>query len=82
MYNVIIERQAEKYILKLDKPTAKRIRNAIDRIAENPAIGERLTKHEAEYKYRVGGYRILYDVSETEVTITIVKVGPRGDVYS
>jgi mRNA interferase RelE/StbE len=82
MYSVRIQKQALKYINKLDRPTAKRIRDAIDSIAENPNIGERLTSHGCEYKYRVGSYRILYDVYDNELIIEIVKVNPRGQVYN
>jgi mRNA interferase RelE/StbE len=81
MYKVVIERDAEKYIARLDRPTAKRIMNAIAVIAENPGAGERLTNHETAYKYRVGGFRILYDVYESEITVVVVKVASRGQVY-
>ena len=81
MYNVTIKKEALKYIQKLDRPTVKRIRDAIDKIAEDPSIGELLTNHEASYKYRVGGYRILYDVYEKELLVDIIKVSSRGQVY-
>ncbi|MBC7509792.1 MAG: type II toxin-antitoxin system RelE/ParE family toxin [Ferruginibacter sp.] len=81
MYDITIAKKAEKYILRLDRPTAKRIRDAIDVIAADPTSGEALTNHESEYKYRVGDYRILYDVYETTKIVAIVKVAGRGDVY-
>lgn len=82
MYRVVIEKQALKYIEKLDRTSAQRIRNAIDLIATDPAIGKELTNHETARSYRVGQFRILYDVYENELVICIVKVGPRGDVYN
>ena len=81
MHLVEIKKNALKYINKLDKPAAKRIRNAIDLIAADPTIGELLRNHMATYKYRVGSYRILYDVYNDQLVICIVKVGSRGDVY-
>lgn len=80
-YKLEIEKEALKYLTRLDRPTAKRIRNAIDAIQQDPFIGERLINHEASYKYRVGSYRILYDVFETEVVVVVVKIAPRGQVY-
>ena len=61
MYQVEIKKPAFKYISRLDRPTAKRIRDAIDKLAENPYIGERLTNHNASYKFRVGdsGYYMI-----------------------
>ncbi len=81
-YTLSIKRDAEKYIKRLDRPTALRIRRAIINIGNDPTIGEPLTNHDAGFKYRVGSYRILYDVYEEEVVVDIVKVGPRGDVYN
>ena len=82
MYSLIIEKQALKYIKRLDRPSAKRIRDAIDQIAQDPYIGELLTNHTAQYKYRVGSYRILYDIYETQLVVCVIKIGPRGDVYN
>jgi mRNA interferase RelE/StbE len=81
MYHLQVEKSAIKYIEKLDRPTAKRIRDAIDQIAADPFSGELLTNHDAQYKYRVGKYRILYDVYQEEITVVVVKVQGRGDVY-
>ena len=82
-YTIVIRKAAEKYIAKLDRPTRLRIINAIQSLEENPeSKGEQLTNHQATYKLRVGSYRILYDVLESEVTVDVLKVGPRGDVYN
>jgi len=81
MYTLRLSRQAEKYIKKQDRTQAKRLRDAIDKIKEDPHIDEFLTNHENEYKFRVGDYRILYDVNETEVIISVVKVMSRGQSY-
>lgn len=48
MYKLTIEKAAYKYFNRLDRPTAKRIRDAIDNIANDPFIGESLTNHEAK----------------------------------
>lgn len=81
-YTVTIKKSAAKYIDKLDRPTAQRIRAAIIELSHDPTIGELLTNHTEQYKYRVGNYRILYDVYNTELIIDIIKIGPRGDVYN
>ena len=82
MYAVKIEKQALKYINRLDRINARRIRDAIDLIAKDPSVGKNLTNHSREYSYRVGGYRILYDKYEAELIIVIVKVLGRGNVYN
>ncbi|CAN5796556.1 hypothetical protein BH10BAC3_BH10BAC3_28010 [soil metagenome] len=81
-YIISIEKAAKKYIQKQDSSTILRLMKAIDKIGDDPTIGELLTNHAAQYKYRVGGFRILYDVYEKELIVVVVKVGPRGDVYN
>ena len=54
MFKLQLSQQTEKYICKQDRFQAKRLRDAIDKIKEDPFIGELLTNHKAEYKYRVG----------------------------
>lgn len=82
MYTVQIQKSVTKFILKVDRPTAKRLRDAIDAISKDPTLGVPLTNHTAQYKYRVGKFRILYDVFESELIIEIIKVASRGDVYN
>ncbi len=82
MYSLRVEKPAEKFILKLDRPTAKRFRDAIDSLVEDPTLGKELNNHETARSYRVGQYRILYDIYESELIVCIIKVGPRGDVYN
>jgi mRNA interferase RelE/StbE len=45
-----------------------------------PAGGEKLRGNEL-YRVRQGSYRILYEVLDQELTVTIIKVGHRRDVY-
>jgi mRNA interferase RelE/StbE len=47
---------------------------------ERPAGAEKLNGDE-KYRFRQGNYRILYTVEELIITVTIVKVGQRRDVY-
>lgn len=85
MYEIQITRQAQKSftkILKADKKLATRIANAIERIAENPDQGIALKGElSGVYKYRVGSYRILYQVKRSKLIVTIIDLGSRKDIY-
>ena len=39
------------------------------------------SKWQGVYKYRVGDYRILYELHEAAQELTILKVGHRRDIY-
>jgi mRNA interferase RelE/StbE len=80
------EPSVDKEIAALDKTTQKRIRKFLDeRIAprENPrSIGEPLTGPLKEYwKYRVGDYRIICDIQDNIITILVLTIGNRNQVY-
>jgi mRNA interferase RelE/StbE len=61
---------------------AKQIRAKIEQYATNPATQtnnvNQLTGSSAK-RLRIAGSRVLF--TETETTITILDVGPRGEIY-
>lgn len=74
---------AEKELRKLPKPMIKRILVAVSELASDPnPIGSRkLVGSEHSYRVRVGDYRVIYDVQNSELIIEIVRVAYRKDVY-
>ena len=81
-YAVFVERYAQKQILKLDKKAIPIIREAIARLADNPRpLGYIKLKGEKAYRIRVGNYRIIYEIDDGIVTVTVVSIGHRKDIY-
>lgn len=79
--------RALKSLSKLDRQTAKRItiflRERVS-VLENPrTIGGSLSGKDmgTYWKYRVGDYRIVADIDDGTVTILVVKIGHRREVY-
>ncbi|RJP52423.1 MAG: type II toxin-antitoxin system RelE/ParE family toxin [Anaerolineaceae bacterium] len=75
---------AARDLANLDKPVARRIVLRLNWMVENfdgirhiPLSGE-LSEF---YKFRVGDYRVLYQVLDNEKTILIHAVGHRRDIY-
>lgn len=82
-WKIEFAKSAAKTLGKLDKPVAKRIVKFLqERIADDPnAVGEALQGILAPlWRYRVGDYRIICDIVDETVTVTIVKIGHRSDV--
>ncbi len=79
--------QAEKELSKLDPQTARRILRFLrDRVAplEDPrSLGEALKGPTLGrfWKYRVGDYRLICHIEGQRVTILVVRVRHRRDVY-
>lgn len=82
MYTIFIERYAQKQINKLDKKAIPIIREAIAGLAANPRPqGHIKLKGEEAYRIRVGNYRIIYEIDDGKITITVVAIGHRKDIY-
>jgi mRNA interferase RelE/StbE len=59
-----------------------RILKRIEMLGDNPRPPgcEKLTGEE-RYRLRQGAYRILYSIQDDKLTVWVVKVGHRKDVY-
>jgi mRNA interferase RelE/StbE len=83
-YQVLVGHEAEKTIVKLDRTTARRVRDQIRKIAANPfdpRISHQL-KMTPEKRYsRVGDWRLVYEVHETQKVIDVSTVQHRSRVY-
>ncbi len=79
--------RAEKELSKLDREKARRVLRFLrDRVAtlEDPrGLGEALKGPEVGrfWKYRLGDYRLIGDIQDQRVTILVVRIGHRRNVY-
>ena len=85
-YTLSFTEQARKSINKLDKYSAKVImawiyKNLVG--CENPrSMGKGLVgNHSGEWRYRVGDYRIIVDVQDSELIVLVIMVGHRKSVH-
>ena len=83
MYEVLIARRASKAIAALPRRDQQRVRAAIDLLAETPRPPGcvAMKGEESTYRVRVGDFRILYEVRDSELVILVVRVGHRREVY-
>lgn len=81
-YTVLIERYAQKQIIKLGSKAIPVIKAAIAGLADNPRpYGYKKLKGEEAYRIRVGKYRIIYEINDDIIIVTVVSVGHRKDIY-
>jgi mRNA interferase RelE/StbE len=81
-YRLEIKRSAVKEIKKLQGEDLKRILSPIKNLQENPRpAGTIKLSSQDVYRIRVGEYRILYEIFDKLVLVTIVKVGHRKEIY-
>lgn len=87
VWQIEVSDAAKKHLAKMGRVEAKRITTYLrTRIAflDNPRqLGEPLqgARLGGLWRYRVGDYRILCEIKDEIVTVIVIGVGHRGEVY-
>jgi mRNA interferase RelE/StbE len=81
-YQIIILPAAEKALSKLPKRMQVRIQGAITTLASNPIppVSKKLVGRDS-YRLRVSDYRIVYSIHENILTVKIISIGHRREIY-
>ncbi len=82
MYELIYSPHALKTLEKLDKSTQGRIVYALERLRIRPESCDikRLVGM-LGYRFRVGDYRVIFDIDENKLKILVLKLGYRKNIY-
>lgn len=86
IYQIVTTDKFDKSFKKLDKQTQKIIKAWIEKNlmgCENPRLhGKGLTANKSgQWRYRVGNYRILAEIRESELVLVLVEAGHRSRIY-
>jgi mRNA interferase RelE/StbE len=85
MYEIVITKSAERELKKLPLKIYQEVRTLIFSLAENqrPYGVETMTNYGKgrHYRVRTGDYRVIYQVHDETITVEIVKVGHRREIY-
>lgn len=76
--------RARKELRSLDKPIQKKILDYLrSRVSSNPlSFGKELVGNKAGLRsYRVESYRIICQIQDEKLTILVIAVGHRKDIY-
>ncbi len=83
MYSIVVEKQAAKDLAKISSPYYESIVKSLKSLALNPRpIGYKKLKGRDGYRIRVADYRIIYKVEDKIVTVFILEIGHRKNVYT
>lgn len=81
-YKIEVAKKVRKSFQKIPKNEAKRILEAIQKLAEDPRPPQfKKLKDEELYRIRIGNYRVIYQIFDDVLVICVVKVGHRKDAY-
>ena len=85
-YRVIFSERAKKQLKKLDKHIAALLIGWLERNieeCENPRLhGKGLVENKSgQWRYRIGDYRIICEIIDSEVIVLVLEVGHRSGIY-
>ena len=82
MYQVVIEKQVQKQLSKISTRDYNNVVEAMKDLANNPRPhGYKKLKGRPGYRIRIGDYRIIYNINDNILTVFVLAIGNRRDVY-
>jgi len=83
MYQVVVERSAEKDLRRLAPAVRPRVLTAVTALAKNPrpAGSRKLAGTKQDWRIRVGDYRIIYEIADEIRVLRINRIRHRREAY-
>ena len=82
VYEVILTEESEKFLKKCDKFIKDRIIDKLEKLGENSKLGKPLTANlSGLWSLRIGDYRAVYQIKESELIVVVVRIGHRKNAY-
>ncbi|MBU0578541.1 type II toxin-antitoxin system RelE/ParE family toxin [Patescibacteria group bacterium] len=83
-YHIQVSSRAQKDLKKIDSKAQQRIIEAIFKLKTQrrsqqfrPLVGSKI----AQFRLRVGDYRVLYDVYDQDQIVLLLRIGHRKNIY-
>ena len=82
LYNVLITKSAAKELEAIPEKDRRRIIERIRGLASEPRpLGVEKLSGDDKYRSRQGNFRILYEILDRDLVVTVIRIGDRRDVY-
>jgi mRNA interferase RelE/StbE len=81
-YSIVVTRSAAKELEAVPLADRRRLVARIQALATDPRPpGCQKLSGEEKYRVRQGDYRILYEIRDAVLVVTVVRIGHRREVY-
>ena len=82
-YKILFDKKALKDLKKIDAVWQKKILKTIkEKIGSDPYAGKRLVGDWSPFfRWRIGDYRVVYDIDDETIVVEIIRIRHRKDVY-
>ena len=85
-FKLELSSKARKFYISCPKGLVQRLDHCFEQLEIDPYYGPNIKRLKTRpqdflYRYRIGEYRVIYEVLKKEIIVLIVKIAARGDAY-
>ena len=84
-YDYALSREAERYFRRLESRRQTQVLELLEQLCMNPLdplISRPLSgEWQGARRSRLGNLRLIYEVLEDRLLVSVLRLGPRGDIY-
>lgn len=81
-YKLLFKKSVAKDLRSIPNSDVKKILKRIETLSNDPLpVNAEKLSGQQRYRIRQGNYRILYELNDMVLCVTVVKIGHRRDVY-
>jgi mRNA interferase RelE/StbE len=85
MYEVVLSAEAEEIFASAEKVLAKKIARCFKQLEQNPCYHPNIKSLKGNltgyYRYRIGDYRVTYQVNDDTNQVVVSTIAHRSEVY-
>ena len=83
MYEVYLERAAERDLKRLSAGNFQRVIRHIETLAEEPRPSgcRKIIGSKSDWRIRIGSYRVIYEIDKNAKAVRVMRVRHRREVY-
>lgn len=85
MYDLLLTKEANEFYQGADLPLARRLNRCFEQLGQDPYHHPNIKRLKGNltgnWRYRVGDWRVVYQVNEQAHTVTILVIAHRSNVY-
>ena len=82
IFKVLLSPSSQDFLKKLDKSNRERVESKLKELSTTPELGKPLVgKLAGLWSLRVGDYRSIYQIRNSELLVLIIKIGHRKSIY-
>ncbi|MEB3885078.1 type II toxin-antitoxin system RelE/ParE family toxin [Lyngbya sp. CCY1209] len=85
MYKVLLTRKAEKFYSSANRPLARKIARCLEVLEQTPRSHPNIKSLKGSlsgrYRYRIGDYRVIYQIDDDKNKVIVSLIVHRGEAY-